>query len=104
MSAPAGGPTIAPYGSWASPLSAEALAAGSINFGDLRSANGRLYWVENVPARGGEVALFSFAEGVTAQVTPNGANVRTRVHEYGGAPFIAVGDTLYYSQLSDQRL
>ena len=30
--------------------------------------------------------------------------MRTRVHEYGGAPFIAVGDTVYYSQLSDQRL
>jgi dipeptidyl aminopeptidase/acylaminoacyl peptidase len=97
-------PTIAPYGSWTSPLSAEALAAGGINFGDLRSTNGRLYWVENVPARGGEVALFSFGEGVTAQVTPNGANVRTRVHEYGGASFVALGDTIYYSQLSDQRL
>ena len=104
MSAASSAPTIAPYGSWASPLSAEALAAGGINFGDLRSANGRLYWVENVPARGGEVALFSFGDGVAAQVTPNGANVRTRVHEYGGASFIAVGDTIYYSQLSDQRL
>jgi len=104
MSAPSGAPTLAPYGSWASPLSAEALAAAGINFGDLRSVNGRLYWVENVPARGGEVALWRFSEGVTAQVTPNGANVRTRVHEYGGAPFIAVGDTIYYSQLSDQRL
>jgi dipeptidyl aminopeptidase/acylaminoacyl peptidase len=101
---PSNAPTIAPYGSWASPLSAEALAAGGINFSDLRSANGRLYWVENVPARGGEVALFSFGEAVTTQVTPNGANVRTRVHEYGGAPFIVVGDTVYYSQLSDQRL
>jgi dipeptidyl aminopeptidase/acylaminoacyl peptidase len=103
MSAPPT-PTIAPYGSWASPLSAEALAAGGINFGDLRSTNGRLYWVENVPARGGEVALFSHAEGATKQVTPNGANVRTRVHEYGGAPFVAVGDSIFYSQLSDQRL
>jgi dipeptidyl aminopeptidase/acylaminoacyl peptidase len=104
MSAASSAPTVAPYGSWTSSLSAEALAAGGINFGDLRSANGRLYWVENVPARGGEVALFSFGDGVTAQVTPNGANVRTRVHEYGGGSFIAVGDTIYYSQLSDQRL
>ena len=108
MSAPSdsrsAAPAIAPYGSWASPLSAAALAAGGINFGDLRSANGRLYWVENVPARGGEVSLFSFSHGATAQVTPNGANVRTRVHEYGGASFIAVGDTVFYSQLSDQRL
>jgi dipeptidyl aminopeptidase/acylaminoacyl peptidase len=104
MSAPSNAPTIAPYGSWGSPLSAEALAAGGISFGDLRSANERLYWVENVPARGGEVSLFSIGEGTVAQVTPDGANVRTRVHEYGGAPFIVVGDTVYYSQLSDQRL
>lgn len=104
MSAPSGAPTAAPYGSWASPLSAEALAAGDINFSDLRSADGRLYWVENVPARGGEVALFSFGGGKAEQVTPNGANVRSRVHEYGGAPFVVVGDTVYYSQLSDQRL
>ncbi len=104
MSAPSGSPIVAPYGSWASPLSAEALAAGGINFSDLRSANGRLYWSENVPARGGEVAVFSYDAGAAAQITPNGANVRTRVHEYGGAPFIAVGNTLYYSQYSDQRL
>ena len=104
MSAPSGTPTVAPYGSWASPLSAEALAAGGINFSDLRSANGRLYWSENVPARGGEIAVFSYGAGATAQVTPNGVNVRTRVHEYGGAPFVVVGDTIYYSRLSDQRL
>ena len=30
--------------------------------------------------------------------------MRTRVHEYGGASFIVVGGTIYYSQLSDQRL
>jgi dipeptidyl aminopeptidase/acylaminoacyl peptidase len=104
MSAASDAPTIAPYGSWGSPLSAEALAAGGISFADLRSANERLYWLENVPARGGEVSLFSFGGGAVAQVTPDGANVRTRVHEYGGAPFIVVGDTVYYSQLSDQRL
>jgi dipeptidyl aminopeptidase/acylaminoacyl peptidase len=85
-------------------LSAEALAAGGISFGDLRSANGRLYWTENVPARAGAISLFSLARDVTSQVTPDDAYVRTRVHEYGGAPFIVDGDTVYYSQFSDQRL
>jgi dipeptidyl aminopeptidase/acylaminoacyl peptidase len=97
-------PTVAPYGSWASSLSAEALAAGGIGFGDLRSADGRLYWTENVPARGGAIALFSYADGAIAPVSPEDANVRTRVHEYGGAPFIVDGATVYYSQYSDQRL
>jgi dipeptidyl aminopeptidase/acylaminoacyl peptidase len=85
-------------------LSAEALAAGGIYFSDLRSANGELYWTENVPAAAGAIALFSLKNGVAAPVTPAGANVRTRVHEYGGAPFIVLGDTVYYSQFSDQRL
>ena len=97
-------PTVAPYGSWASPLSAEALAAGGISFGDLRSADGRLYWTENVPSQGGAIALFSLAGGSAKQATPDDANVRTRVHEYGGAPFVVDGDTVYYSQYSDQRL
>ena len=30
--------------------------------------------------------------------------MRTRVHEYGGAPFVVVGDTIYFSQFTDQRL
>ncbi|HEY0802209.1 MAG TPA: S9 family peptidase, partial [Steroidobacteraceae bacterium] len=97
-------PAIAAFGSWASPLSAEALAAAGINFGDLRSVNGRLYWTENVPSHGGAISLFSLSGGVAAPLTPEGVNVRTRVHEYGGAPFVVAGDTVYYSQLTDQRL
>jgi dipeptidyl aminopeptidase/acylaminoacyl peptidase len=97
-------PTVAPYGSWASPLSAEALAAAGVGFSDLRSANGRLYWTENVPARGGAIALFSYANGNVTAVSPGDANVRTRVHEYGGAPFLVDGATVYYSQFSDQLL
>jgi dipeptidyl aminopeptidase/acylaminoacyl peptidase len=100
----AAAPITAPYGSWASPLSAEALAAGGIYFSDLRSVAGQLYWTENVPAAAGAMALFGLKNGVAAPITPAGANVRTRVHEYGGAPYIVAGDTIYYSQFSDQRL
>jgi dipeptidyl aminopeptidase/acylaminoacyl peptidase len=98
-------PQVAPYGSWASPVSAEALANGQIVLGDLRNAGQKLYWTESIPAAGGKVAVFSLSkDGVAAALTPQGANVRTRVHEYGGAPFVAAGDSLYYSEFSDQRL
>lgn len=122
MSSPSPGapaPEIAPYGAWSSPLSAQAVAAGGINFGDLRSVEGRLYWTENVPAAGGAIALFSI-KGAVAGTSAGGApvagtpvaepitgpesNVRSRVHEMGGAPFVVVGDTVYFSQFSDQRL
>jgi dipeptidyl aminopeptidase/acylaminoacyl peptidase len=98
-------PRLAPYGSWASPLSAEALGRGQVSFNDLRSVNGRLYWTETVPAAGGVSALFSLGkDAAVAAVTPAGTNVRTRVHEYGGAPYVVLGDTAYYSQFTDQRL
>ena len=99
------GATVAPYGSWASPLSAGAVGGARVNLGDLRSVEGRLYWTQTVPAAGGISALLSLGGGAHAKpVTPDGVNVRTRVHEYGGAPFAVAGDTVYYSQFSDQRL
>jgi dipeptidyl aminopeptidase/acylaminoacyl peptidase len=98
-------PVRAAYGSWVSPLSAEALSSGRVSFGDLRSVNGRLYWTETVPAEGGAFALFGMdGSAAASRVSPQGTNVRTRVHEYGGAPYVVVGDTAYYSQFTDQRL
>jgi hypothetical protein len=98
-------PRIAPYGSWDSPLSAESLGGAQVNLADLRSVRGRLYWTQTVPAAGGISALFSLEGDAPAMsVTPDGINVRTRVHEYGGAPYVVAGDTVYYSQFSDQRL
>ena len=41
---------------------------------------------------------------VAAPLTGPEDNVRTRVHEYGGAAFVVAGDTIYFSQFSDQRL
>jgi dipeptidyl aminopeptidase/acylaminoacyl peptidase len=98
-------PIVAPYGSWASPLSATAVAAGSSRLDNVRTANGSIYWTENLPNEGGRIALFrAGADLSVSTVTGNGANVRTRVHEYGGAPFVVVGARLVYSQYDDQRL
>lgn len=98
-------PQIAPYGAWVSDISAEALGKGRVSIGDLRRSGDELYWTESSADAGGKVAVFSMpVQGPAARLTPPDANVRTRVHEYGGAPYVVVGDTLYYSQVSDQRL
>jgi dipeptidyl aminopeptidase/acylaminoacyl peptidase len=98
-------PTIKPYGAWNSAVTAEALAKAQAGFNNLRAAAGQLYWTENVPSAEGAHWLFRLSSGgaLTALV-PATANVRTRVHEYGGAPFVVVGDTAYYTQFADQRL
>ncbi|HEX4377559.1 MAG TPA: prolyl oligopeptidase family serine peptidase [Steroidobacteraceae bacterium] len=97
--------TAAPYGSWASPLSAEAVGAARVHLGDLRSAGRTLYWTQSVPSAGGISAVFARYDDTPAKmVTPQGVNVRTRVHEYGGAPYAVLDDIIYYSQFADQRL
>src|SRR5438094_659804 len=74
--------TVAPYGSWASPISIEEKAAsGEAWFGysvvDLDERG--VLWIEQRPAEGGRSALMR--EGV-GEVVP-GFDARTRVHEYG---------------------
>jgi dipeptidyl aminopeptidase/acylaminoacyl peptidase len=98
-------PVVAPYGSWDSPLRAEVLSGGRVAMSDLRSVDGRLYWTETIPSAGGISGLFTAAAAESGtRVSPEGVNVRTRVHEYGGAPFVASGGHVYYSNYADQRL
>ena len=97
------GPRIAPYGSWASPISSKVLAAGSTLPIELAIDGDALYWLELQPERGGRYALYRYREGGTPEeVVPQRYNVRTRVHEYGGGSYAASGQTLYFSNFSDQ--
>ena len=96
--------TVAPYGSWKSPITAASLAQGSIGVADLRATGGKLYWLENRPAEGGRQVVMVFDGGEPRQLTPPGLNVRTRVHEYGGAAYAVVGETVYFANFADQLL
>jgi dipeptidyl aminopeptidase/acylaminoacyl peptidase len=98
-------PIQMPYGAWKSPVTAEALADSQVRFENLRSVAGRLYWTENVPAAGGTHGVFRLdARGAAVPVVPAGSNVRGRVHEYGAAPYLIVGETAYFTKFADQRL
>src|ERR1700679_3451849 len=98
-------PLQMPYGAWKSPLSAEALADSQVRFENLCSVAGGLYWTENVPSAGGTHGVFRLgARGAAIPVVPSVSNVRGRVHEYGAAPYLIVGDTAYYTKFADQRL
>jgi dipeptidyl aminopeptidase/acylaminoacyl peptidase len=93
-----------PYGAWASPIDAASLAEGAIGLADLRAANGRLYWLETRPAEGGRLVIMTLDGGAVRQLTPEGFNARTRVHEYGGASYVAAPDGVWFSHFRDQKL
>jgi dipeptidyl aminopeptidase/acylaminoacyl peptidase len=93
-----------PYGSWASPLSAATLAAGSTRLGDLRTDGSDVYWIEARAREGGRQVVVRWRDGRTVEATPGTANVRTRVHGYGGAAFQVRDGVIWWSRWDDQRL
>ena len=65
-----------------------------------------LWWAESRPDEGGRTAVMrcDLGSNDTQEVTPEGANVRTRVHEYGGGAWWPHDGSLYYVEFADQRL
>jgi dipeptidyl aminopeptidase/acylaminoacyl peptidase len=100
-------PTVAPYGSWRSPIDAASLARGGRRLGAPAIADdGAVWWAEGRPDEGGRVVLMRQADGGEPEaVTPAGTNVRTRVHEYGGGAWCLVEpDLVLFVDFADQRL
>jgi dipeptidyl aminopeptidase/acylaminoacyl peptidase len=98
-------PRIAPYGSWASPITSDLIVASSIGLGDIILDGGRVYWLESRPQEQGRSVIVGMAaDGTVADVTPAGFSVRTRVHEYGGGAWLAAGGIVYFSNDADGRL
>src|SRR5262245_18648279 len=90
--------STAPYGSWSSPLSAERIAASALRLAAPSLVRGVLRWLESRPEEDGRVTLLALEAGAVRELTP-GANVRTRVHEYGGGEYGFAGDALVYADL-----
>jgi dipeptidyl aminopeptidase/acylaminoacyl peptidase len=99
-------PTVAPYGSWESPITTELIAReGAVAFGWLDASPDGLYWVEGRPHEDGRsVLVFSPWAGEPIDVVPAEFNVRTRVHEYGGGAWFRDGRVVYCSSFDDGRL
>lgn len=97
--------TAAPFGSWASPIGTDKVSSAGTSIAGLAVDGDRLYWLEARPLEGGRsVIVEREANGETCDITPEGFNVRTRVHEYGGGAFVIDEGTVYFSNFADQRL
>ena len=96
---------VRPYGSWASPLSPEALAGASLRIGEVITDRDTIYWAEGRPTEGGRgVVVTRNADGSHRDVTPTDSNVRTLVHEYGGGAWTVAGGVVFHVELTDQQV
>ncbi|HEY2917214.1 MAG TPA: hypothetical protein VGI98_08385, partial [Candidatus Limnocylindrales bacterium] len=97
--------TVAPYGSWASPIPIERLTDGAVFLAEPHAAGGIRWWLEGRPAEGGRQALVRRdPDGTLTRLTPEGFNARCRVHEYGGAATLIEGDLVVVSDFTTGRL
>ena len=94
-----------PYGAWPSPITPASLAAGSVRITTLVADGADLWWSETRPAAKGRTVLMRRgADGSVREMTPPDANVRSRVHSYGGAAWWVQDGICVYSDDGDFRL
>jgi hypothetical protein len=90
-------PTVAPYGSWASPITTDLVAReGGVQFSFLDIGEEGVYWTESRPQEKGRSALvFCPHGGEPVDVVPPDFNVRSRAHEYGGGAWFRDGSVVF---------
>ncbi|MCC6746687.1 MAG: S9 family peptidase [Deltaproteobacteria bacterium] len=67
--------------------------------------DGSLWWLESRPSEGGRgVVVRRDPGGRTEDALPPPHSARSRVHEYGGRPYLVDGATFYFVQDRDQQL
>lgn len=98
--------TALPYGSWPSPLSAQAVSAASPRIEGARFVGDEVWWGETVAEEAGRTAVRRrAASGLVHDVLPAPWSARSRVHEYGGGSWTTVeGDALVFVEKADQRV
>ena len=77
---------------------------GAVGIAELVTDGDDIWWSESRPDEGGRVAIVRRRGDDITEITPPGANVRTRVHEYGGGAWWVDGGDLFYVEFGDQRL
>lgn len=99
--------SMAAYGSWLSPISAADVAAAAKRLSNVAyDRDGKtLYWLEGRPQEGGRLVIVRrSSSGTVEDVSPEGVNVRTLAHEYGGGAYGIADGVIYYSNFADQAV
>ncbi|TNE75765.1 MAG: S9 family peptidase, partial [Gammaproteobacteria bacterium] len=93
----------APYGSWASPIVPSLLTSGQPSYAFPQHDNGNLYWLESRPWENGRsVVVCRRTDGTVVDALPAPLSCRSKVHEYGGKPYVVADNILYFCLYDDQ--
>ena len=107
-----------PYGSWPSPLTAARVTAGALRLDQIQlddhpttqsphrggPGGNDVYWLEGRASEGGRNVIVKWTPSGVIDITPPEFNVRSRVHEYGGAAYTVHHGAVYFTNFPDQRV
>ena len=97
--------SASPLGMWQSGLTAEKVSRQSEEIGFLQPTENGVYFINCVDGDRGQMAVWLHRDaGAPTQITPSQFNVRSRVHEYGGSPYIIAAGMLFFVNFNDQAL
>jgi len=94
----------APFGTWNSSIHPEHVAGKTPRMSDTQIHDGRVFWCESRPAEQGRSAIMMHDHGKLQCILPHPLSAKSRVHEYGGAPYTVNGNTVYFVLADDQRI
>jgi len=98
-------PRIVPYGFWRGSFDIQALFEKPATPMYPAVDGGSVYWLEARAAQGGRTVLMGRGgDGVERCLTPEGFSLRSRVHEYGGCPYVLSGGICWFVNDADQRV
>jgi dipeptidyl aminopeptidase/acylaminoacyl peptidase len=94
-----------PHGTWNSPITVESVTAAQKRFTNIVIDGNDIYWDEMRPNEGGRTIIVKHTpDGKTVDMTPVNYSARSRVHEYGGAPFTVHNGEIFWVGDKDQRI
>ncbi len=94
-----------PFGTWPSPITADLVASAFVSFGELQSDGEDLYFLESRPSERGRTALMLWRSAEECfEVTNDGFDVRTMVHEYGGGAYAVANGIAFFVNKSNQDI
>jgi dipeptidyl aminopeptidase/acylaminoacyl peptidase len=97
--------SIAPYGTWISPITVELMTTAAIGLGAVSVDGETLYWLEMRPGEGGRTALCRRRpDGSIDEPAPAPFDVGSRVHEYGGGAYRASGGLVVFSERKTNKV
>ena len=99
--------SVAPYGSWVSPISEANVAEDVIFFESMKidpAFPENVYWSALDPAEHGRSLIMKYQTGKIQTCLPKNYSARSQAYSYGGGEFTVNQDKVYFSNEKDNRL